>query len=282
MTYVVLAPDSAIDLQLHTVHSDGKWLPELLIDHLKKEQFGLAAITDHDRVDIIVSLQNLASEKQMPLLVATEMTTVWEGGITDILCYGFDPANNELGDLAQDILRRQQENTREVYENLRRRGYINEEKHADDLAAILEMPCARQPHALVEMIERQGYNEPLNEIFQGSGLALQTNDTAAVVDAAHRSGAVCIISHPGRSDGFCRFDEQQFDQLRKDVPFDGLEVYYPVHTPAQIAMFQEYTHKHHLLTSSGSDSHGPDKPPIKYRANLSRRLLERLGIEIKL
>ena len=35
-----------------------------------------------------------------------------------------------------------------------------------------------------------------------------------------------------------------------------------------------------LLTSSGSDSHGPEKKPIKYRAELSQSLLERLGIQI--
>jgi histidinol phosphatase-like PHP family hydrolase len=39
--------------------------------------------------------------------------------------------------------------------------------------------------------------------------------------------------------------------------------------------------RHHLLTSAGSDSHGLDKPPIKYRIELIRSLLERVGIQIK-
>jgi hypothetical protein len=46
-------------------------------------------------------------------------------------------------------------------------------------------------------------------------------------------------------------------------------------------MYLEYARRHHLLTSSGSDSHNPDKKPIKYRADLSRNLLERVGIQIK-
>jgi hypothetical protein len=71
------------------------------------------------------------------------------------------------------------------------------------------------------------------------------------------------------------------NQLRQEVPIDGLEVYYPVHTPAQTAMYLNYAQKHNLLVSSGSDSHRPDKPPIKYRADLSRNLLERVGIQIK-
>lgn len=48
----------------------------------------------------------------------------------------------------------------------------------------------------------------------------------------------------------------------------------------QIVLYLEYAKTHHLLTSSGSDSHGPKKQPIKYRAEQSRALLERLGIQI--
>jgi len=61
---------------------------------------------------------------------------------------------------------------------------------------------------------------------------------------------------------------------------NGREVYYPIHTPEQTAMFLEYAQQHHLLISAGSDSHGADKPPIKYRVELSRTLLERMGIHI--
>ncbi len=103
---------------------------------------------------------------------------------------------------------------------------------------------------------------------------------AAVVDAAHRSGAVCLIAHPGRGEGYTCYDTQLLDELRRQVPIDGLEVYYPAHTSEQMAMYREYAKTHRLLTSSGSDSHGPEKKPIKYRAKLSQSLLERLGIEI--
>jgi hypothetical protein len=46
-------------------------------------------------------------------------------------------------------------------------------------------------------------------------------------------------------------------------------------------MYREYAQRHRLLTSAGSDSHSPDKPPIKYRAELSRGLLEQVGIQIE-
>ena len=277
-TNLTLTPNAAIDLHMHTVYSHGTWTPEDLLDHLKDEGFGLVAITDHDRVDMAVEIQQLAIKKQMPILVATEMTTSWAGGITDILCYGFDPENSTaLHNLAQQVLHLQQENTREVVENLRKQGVAISE---DELAAILAKPCSQHLNELVALAQKHGC-ENLRKTLRSAGAALKTNDTAAVVDAAHQCGAVCLIAHPGRTDGFCTFDVDMLDQFRKTIPVDGLEVYYPAHTPERVAMFQDYAQTHGLLVSSGSDSHNPDKKPIKYRAELSRALLERLGVRGK-
>jgi len=295
-THLVLAPDATIDLQLHTIYSDGTWTPEHLIDYLLSERFGLGAITDHDRVDTVASLQQLASRKQMPILAAVEMSTSWKGEPTDVLCYGFDPEKNALNDLAQDVARRQQENTREVYENLLRKGYTipdqqesvkedgEEPQQPHELLALLEKPSSQQPHELATLLKKHGYGTggtSLGQMMDAAGFSWATNDIAAVVEAAHRSGAVCLIAHPGRGEGFTCYDANLLDELRRQVPIDGIEVYYPAHTPEQIAMYLAYAKTHNLLTSSGSDSHGPEKKPIKYRAELSRSLLECVGIQIK-
>jgi predicted metal-dependent phosphoesterase TrpH len=276
-----LAADAAIDLHLHTTYSDGRWTLESLLDYLLGEQFGLVAIADHDRVDTVAAVQQLALDKHLPVLVAVEMTTTWKGELTDLLCFGFDPDHNALNDLTQDLLRRQRENTRQVYENLQRQGYA---LSPDALSALLAEPSSQQPHALVALVKEHGYGlgEPsAGKIVWEAGTTFATNDPATVVEAAHRSGAVCLLAHPGQGDGFVTYDVQLLDQFRQEAPIDGLEVYHPSHTPAQAAMYREYAQRHRLLTSAGSDSHGPHKPPIKYRAELSRGLLERAGIQIE-
>ena len=63
---------------------------------------------------------------------------------------------------------------------------------------------------------------------------------------------------------------------------DGLEVYHPSHGPEIINTYQEYVRKHNLLLSTGSDSHSiPCRMPIKYPAEISRELLERVGIHVR-
>ena len=147
-TGLSLAADAAIDLHLHTIHSDGVWIPEELFDYLVRQQFGLVAISDHDRADTAIALQQLAQAKGLPVLVGVEMSASWRGEMTDLLCYGFDPAGSALHELAQDVLRRQQDNTRQVYENLQRKGYALPQSPAA-LADLLAQPSAQQPHALV-------------------------------------------------------------------------------------------------------------------------------------
>ena len=296
-TDLVLAPDAAVDLHLHTTYSDGSWTPEELLDHLMREQFSLAAIADHDRADTVEALQQLAQDKHLPVLAAVEMTTLWQGEgpirgadelsglleMTDLLCYGFDTGANALDDLARDLVRRQRENTREVYENLLRKGYTFPPP-PDALATILEKPSPQQPHELAALLKRYGYGtgEPsAGRIILEAGCIFAMNDLAEAVEAAHRSGAVCLIAHPGHKDGFVTYDAQLLDKLRQEIPIDGLEVHTPKHTPEQTEMYLEYARQHGLLVSAGSDSHRPEKPPIKYPAELSRSLLERVGIHIK-
>ena len=282
-TNLVLDPDAAIDLHLHTIFSDGIWTPEQLMDYLVTEKFDLVAIADHDRADTVARIQQLALDKHLPVLVTVEMTTLWKGEMTDVLCFGFNPEKNTLNDLAHNLLHRQRENTREVFENLYRNGYVYPQ-HPDELSSILDKPSSQQPHELVALLKRHKRDSgdaTAGKIVWEAGCKFATNDIAAVVDAAHKSGAMCLIAHPGRSDGFVTYDAQLLDQLRQEVPIDGLEVYYPIHTPEQTAMYLEYAQKHNLLVSSGSDSHRPDKTPIKYPAKLSQNLLERVGIQIQ-
>jgi hypothetical protein len=264
---------------MHTTYSDGLWAPEQLIDYLVREQFALVAVTDHDRVEVSASIQQLAVQKQLPVLPAVEMTTKWHEYPTDILCYGFGPQHEKLQSLGESLLRGQQENIGEVYENLLHKGYTFPRQQTvlrgregpplnfDDMARLL-IQHKYAPNTLT-----------LWKILTDVGLRTITNDCAEVVDAAHQAGSVCIMAHPGRDDITC-YSAAMLDQLRQEVELDGLEVYYPLHTEAQKDMYLEYTQKHQMLTSSGSDSHSPRHKPIKYRAELSRLLLERIGIHV--
>ena len=120
---LILDADAPVDMQLHTTNSDGTVTPEQLVNFLKAEQFGMVAITDHDRIDQTSVIQQLALENDLPILVATEFSANWRGQAVDTLCFGFDPENQALETLAANIRTQQDANTRQVYEFLLKRGY---------------------------------------------------------------------------------------------------------------------------------------------------------------
>jgi hypothetical protein len=152
------------------------------------------------------------------------------------------------------------------------------------LDVLLEQPSPQQPHALAALLIKHGYGtgQPsAGRIILDAGCVFAMNDLAAVVEAAHQSGAVCLIAHPGHKDGFVTYDVQMLEKLRQEIPIDGLEVYHPKHTSEQTVMYLEYAQQHNLLIGAGSDSHKPEKPPIKYKAELCQILLERLGYQFE-
>ncbi|MGH2486114.1 MAG: PHP domain-containing protein, partial [Ktedonobacterales bacterium] len=135
---------------------------------------------------------------------------------------------------------------------------------------------------LVELCGAAGYGETLGKMITTAGYDWMYADAAVIVEAAHASGAVCLIAHPGRGDGFCSFDAPELDLFRTVAPVDGIEVLYPLHSIAQVELYREYVVERHLLASAGSDCHGKlDKQaPIKYPAQTCRALLERLGVRM--
>jgi predicted metal-dependent phosphoesterase TrpH len=277
---VTLAADAAVDLHMHTTYSDGLWPAQKLIDYLVAENYDLVAVTDHDRVDKVHEIQTLAAAQQLPILSGVEMSTEWNGLMGDLLCFGFDPEQNELAPITEGIARRRVENTYEIYDNLIRKGYKfprQEEIFAESNGKL------SYPYQNAILLQKHGYvadGASAMSILRDSGYRSSRVSMASTVEAVHRSGGVALIAHPGRRErSFTFYHPDLLDQLRREVPIDGIEVYHPSHSQENTAAFLEYVNKHDLLMSTGSDSHClPGRMPMKHRAELSRRLLERVGV----
>ena len=279
---LTLAPDASIDLHMHTNYSDGRWPAQQLIEYLVDGGYELVSVTDHDRVDMVASIQDLATEKNLPVLSGVEMSTEWNGNMGHVLCYGFDAEDNYLSAVTEEVVRKQLENTQEVHDELLRRGYAfpREEQVLAENGGKL-----RRPSDNGRLLREHGYASDWQtalKMIREAGFHTIMANMAETVDAAHRSGAVCLIAHPGRREhGFTFYDPALLDRVRADLPLDGIEVYHPYHSPEIIETYLEYVRKHNLLLSTGSDSHCiPGRMPIKYRAEVSRQLLERLGIQV--
>jgi predicted metal-dependent phosphoesterase TrpH len=277
--------DDAVDLQLHTVYSDGTWRPADLFDELAARRFRVVAITDHDTLDHTEELIALGAARGVTVIPAVEVTTRWGEYWADLLCFapistGF--TGDALRSLVSRTTRLQIENTRAVHEELLRRGYAFP-RQAEVLAA--HAGALHRPSDNVDLLVRHGYAGDFYQaldMLRDAGFRSIYASLEEAVAAAHASGALAILAHPGRQDvEISRFDPPLLAELLQAIPLDGIEVLYPLHTSEQVAAYTAFVEDRSLLRSAGSDSHGPrHRLPIPYPAASSAALLARCGIQV--
>jgi hypothetical protein len=73
-----------------------------------------------------------------------------------------------------------------------------------------------------------------------------------VIGSIHDAGGLIVLSHPPRA------GTVDLIPMLADLGLDGLEVYYPEHTPDEIAMLEAIAAERGLLTTGGSDFHAWD------------------------
>lgn len=269
-----VAAGDRIDLQIHTVYSDGEWQPAALFEYLARERFWLVAITDHDTLEHVGELEALGAAHGVHVLPAVEMTTNWHGYSTHLLCYAAAFCSERLADLARSTEAAQLANTREVYMALRQRYGL----------PAADAPPVR-PIDNAQLLLRHGRAVTLDDalaIMTATGYRSISVPLEEAVAAAHTSGALAILAHPGRGGGeIHRYDTPQLAELLSEIPLDGIETRYPTYTDTQVTAYTTFARERGLLTSAGSDSHGPgQRLPIPYPAGACAGLLARCGVNV--
>lgn len=278
-----VSPDMSIDLHMHTLYSDGRWSAEQLFDYLAQEGFDLVAVTDHDRIETVPGIQQLGAQRQVAVLAGVEISAQWHGKMADLLCYGFDPHDDALKAITDQIRQKAAANAKEVYEELLRRGYDFPRRQELLAATKGELRVAGD---CAHLLMKHGYvnDRPTAlEMIRDAGYREMKADIAETVEVVHSSGGVALIAHPGRGlrqpQDFTFYTPDLLDQVRAEIPLDGIEVYHHSHSPEMVESYLAYAQQHDLLVSAGSDSHGPPgRLPIKHRAQLCQKLLERVGV----
>ena len=278
-----IGPDEAVDMHMHTRASDGQWTPETLVAYLQEHAFKVVAVSDHDSMASVPEVAERAAAVGIHVVPAVEMTTRWEERHVHCLVYGMDLAASDAAGF-NALLQRQQDNL----EATAQRMVSLLEQHGRHVPSLDEVTAGRRltPHLVFTTMIQDGHGSNLytaHNIIRGFGEpALVDVPLAETVNLAREAGAISIIAHPGRNDGWGFLYEDRLDHMRESVAFDGVEAHYRTYTTADVERYRNYAQEHDLLVSTGSDSHWPSFPvnPTPHPARWSVDLLTRLGIEV--
>ncbi len=277
---------AAVDLHLHTRYSDGTWLPSALFDFLEGGELRRGSVADHHHLAHFPEGLAPGAERGIGVIAGTEVTTVWRDLPAHLLCYAPLPdgfVGAALSEVIDDTTAQMRANTQLIYDTLLARGYTFP-RQAELLADLGGTPVrARDVAALLVGHDHTSDMRGAMRIVTEAGYQQICAPIEQAVAAAHSSGAVCLLAHPGRGEGeINRYTIREIEGLLAEIPLDGIEVYYPTHTPEQVMAYGTLAQRHHLLMSAGSDSHGPSQRlPISCNARRIAPLLERLGVKVR-
>lgn len=243
------------DLHVHTSASDGVYSPEEVIE--KANTMGLAgiAITDHDTVDGLQSALSFAGKENIKthVIPGIEMNTELDEEEIHILGYFIDYKNKGLINRLAEIKKSRYERARRMISKLNNMGIDIEFGQVQRMA---RGDLIGRPHIARAMVEK-GYvfsNKEAFEKYISKGKPAYVPRykffPQEAIGLIKQSGGIAILAHPGLLNNIDKFNSLI------NMGIEGVEAFYPEHSPEQIRIYIELCHNKNLLLTGGSDFHG--------------------------
>ena len=242
-----------LELHCHTTYSDGTLTPSELVAAAAASGVRALAITDHDTMSGWDEAFAAARSYNLEIVPGLELSTVHNGRSLHIL--GFYPDGNKLRGPLQERLEGRMRRSQQMVEKLTAMGYpIELPKTSPGMAP-------GRPHiasALVKAGHARSSREAFDRWLGDDGPAYVHYEKFSIVegiDLLKSCGAVPVWAHPYLFRG--GVVEEVLKEL-VDAGLMGVEVYHPSHTPNQTQNLKNLCVHYGLLTTGGSDYHGPD------------------------
>lgn len=271
-----------IDLQIHTVATPhhARWEPATLIDAAQHAGLVAIGITDHNTLGSVRLALNAGRKAGVRVIPGVEIDSAFGGKLWHTLVYGVAPEIPALQSLCDAVFSRNADDAERLQSILREQGFqlegldmLGRTPNVADVGVALgrgnELP-GRQPQ---DDDEAAGMRYILTDVPGG----YQPVDVREVIAVAHAAGGVAVLAHPGRDKGIYAIPATAADiAAMADAGLDGIEVFYPSHTVAQRDFYAALAHRHGLLVTGGSDSHGPEQPLARWPEDACAAFLARM------
>lgn len=242
-----------IDLHTHTTASDGLLTPEALVADASRHGVGLLAVADHDTTGAVDAALAAAGTAGIEVWPAVELSCDVETGEVHILGYFVDYRR----DWFQTLLRRLRDGREKRAERMvERLGALGAPVDFRAVRTLADGGSIGRPHvarALLEAGHVTSIHEAFNRYIGRGGPAYVERlkvSPAQAVEVIRAAGGLAVLAHPG----WGRQDALIPDLVAAGL--DGIEVYYPDHTPAQVEQYGALATRYALLVTGGTDFHG--------------------------
>ena len=284
-----------VDLQSHSIYSDGTDTPEELIAKAAAAGIRVLAVTDHDSVLGVAAAQAAGMKADVQILPAIEFSTAGEHERDfldiNILGYAIDPTDPTLLEMLDRVIKSRVEQKICQVKSLHSYGLHVPVEEVLAIAGgvpgrphIAQIALKHNPHkfsSLTDVFQQYLAPDAENPTYVHRRFSLRVEDA---IELTHAAGGKAVLAHPGIYKRVRNLE----DALRRmaDVGLDGLEVYYPYGSEVRggaadrlIPRFAELAARFGLFATGGSDYHGERKCNRLGEAGLEWEQWERLRDE---
>lgn len=250
------------DLHTHSAASDGQYAPAALVEKAAGAGLQVLALTDHDTMSGTEEAIRAGKRWGVEVLRGVELGAA-EDRHLHILGLGFGPRYPALEALCETLRASRDERKYRIVEFLEEKGVRISLEEVEQQAG---GQVIARPH-FAQVMLRHGYVASLREAFdryldtdEYQRIERYKASAAECVAAIHADGGKAVLAHPYQ----LGLPEEELDRMTaalRGAGLDGIECFYPRHTPEQTAFYLELARKYDLRVTGGSDFHGEQVKP---------------------
>jgi len=244
------------ELHCHTTASDGLCSPAEIVRLAHLREVELLAITDHDTIAGHDEAIAAGDALGVRIIRGIEVSALSRGGEVHVLGYGVRPTDQATQAKIASLRGAREARARGILDKLAGFGI-----HIpfDQVRALAGDAMIGRPHVARAMaqIGAVATEQEAFDIYLGEGkpafVPHRGLTPAQAIQLIHDAGGLAVLAHPGLYAG------NLAALLDEMIPagLDGIEAFYPLHTPEQTTQYVKIAHQHELLITGGSDFHGP-------------------------
>ncbi|SDY90261.1 PHP domain-containing protein [Tindallia californiensis] len=250
-----------IDLHTHSSASDGTLSPRSLIQYAAKHGLSGIALTDHDTLAGLSEAEFEAKKiNNFVFVPGIELSTEHRNIEIHILGYHINLKDETFRKKIAIINDARINRLNQMISKLQNIGIEFNKDIIENLEKIKNPGRLHLARALKEMKVVSTIDEAFQKYLSRGSPGYYprfklTPDEA--INLIRMANGIPVLAHPGliKSDELVSY-------LMK-YPFEGIEVYYPSHSKADIQKYTSIAQKHGLFITGGSDFHAPPESGIR-------------------
>lgn len=264
--------EKLVDMHTHTNYSDGELSLEELIQLAISKNIKALAITDHNTIAGIKSIDRNASfiiNSGINIISGIELSAKTDQGTMHILGYNIDINNPNLNKKLSTLKDNSINSVLSILEQIKRDYDIV--FCYEDIRKLINTNHNLGRIDIAKLCVMYGYASNIKDTFNKYLISAynKTRDMnkkmnyQECLELIRNSGGIPVLAHPKS----LNLPEKEFLILLKDMikyGLEGIEVYHSTHTPEEMSYYHQIANQYNLLISGGSDYHGKGiKPDIE-------------------